>query len=78
MVGINYRLGPMGVFSSQEIRDEARARGETGFTNLGLHDQRLAFQWVSVHLGFLTAVGGLTVRLRYRRTSIILEETDLE
>lgn len=50
VVGINYRLGPLGVFSSKELRDEARARGEVGFNNLGFHDQRVALQWVSVSI----------------------------
>ena len=50
MVGINYRLGPLGVFSSKELREEARARGEVGFNNLGIHDQRVALQWVSISI----------------------------
>jgi len=50
VVGINYRLGPLGVFSSKELREEARARGEVGFNNLGIHDQRVALQWVSISI----------------------------
>lgn len=46
VVGINYRLGVLGTLASKELQDEARARSEVGFNNLGLHDQRLALQWV--------------------------------
>lgn len=48
VVGINYRLGVLGFFSSHELRQEARARGETPYSNLGFADQRLALQWVSL------------------------------
>jgi carboxylesterase type B len=46
VVGINYRLGMLGFFTSEELRQEARERGEAGYSNLGFHDQRLALQWV--------------------------------
>ncbi|KAG8423060.1 hypothetical protein J3459_009776 [Metarhizium acridum] len=46
MVSINYRLGMLGFFTSKELRQEARHRGEAGCSNLGLHDQRLALQWL--------------------------------
>ncbi len=48
MVGLNYRLGVLGFLSSKELREDARTRGEKGFNNLGLHDQRVALQWVRV------------------------------
>lgn len=47
VVGINYRLGALGFFSSRELRQEARSRGDVGYSNLGFADQRLALQWVS-------------------------------
>lgn len=47
VVGLNYRLGVLGFLSSKELREEAHARGEVGYNNLGLHDQRVALQWVS-------------------------------
>jgi len=50
VVGINYRLGALGLLSSKELRDEARMRGEAGYNNLGLHDQRVALQWVAQHI----------------------------
>jgi carboxylesterase type B len=46
VVGINYRLGALGFFTSSELRQEARTRGETGYSNLGFVDQRLALEWV--------------------------------
>lgn len=49
VVGINYRLGMLGFFTSKELRQEARERGEAGYSNLGLHDQRLALQWVRIY-----------------------------
>lgn len=49
VVGINYRLGMLGFFTSKELRQEARDRGEAGYSNLGFHDQRLALQWVRVY-----------------------------
>lgn len=44
-VSLNYRLGAFGFISGQPFRDQNR-------TNLGLHDQRLALQWIyeSIHL----------------------------
>jgi carboxylesterase type B len=46
VVSINYRLGYFGFIHSKELREEARANGEAGFSKFGLHDQRLALQWV--------------------------------
>jgi carboxylesterase type B len=45
-VSVNYRLGFLGFLSSSELAEEARASGEVGWANKGLHDQRLALQWV--------------------------------
>ncbi|PQK17296.1 hypothetical protein BB8028_0007g04910 [Beauveria bassiana] len=52
IVGINYRLGMLGFFSSEELRQEARDRGEKGYANLGFHDQRLALHWVRDNIHF--------------------------
>ncbi|KAK8141553.1 hypothetical protein G3M48_010322 [Beauveria asiatica] len=52
VVGINYRLGMLGFFSSEELRQEARDRGEKGYANLGFHDQRLALHWVRDNIHF--------------------------
>lgn len=46
-VGLNYRLGYFGWLASRELKEEAQRNGEVGFANQGLHDQRLALQWVS-------------------------------
>ncbi|KAF1953349.1 alpha/beta-hydrolase [Byssothecium circinans] len=50
VVGFNYRLGLLGFLGCKELRAEARSRGEPGFNNLGLHDQRLALQWIQHHI----------------------------
>ena len=47
VVTMNYRLGGLGFLNSRELREEARRLGDKGFANLGLQDQRIAFQWVS-------------------------------
>ncbi|EGX89838.1 carboxylesterase [Cordyceps militaris CM01] len=52
VVGINYRLGMLGFFTSKELRQEARDRGEKGYANLGFHDQRLALHWVQDNIHF--------------------------
>ncbi|RHZ55824.1 putative carboxylesterase [Aspergillus thermomutatus] len=51
-VSINYRLGLLGFLSSSELSEEADRYGEVGWANQGLHDQRLALQWVRnyIHL----------------------------
>ncbi len=41
LVTINYRLGPFGFFAHPALADEGEPLG-----NQGLHDQRLALQWV--------------------------------
>ncbi|KAK9326648.1 alpha/beta-hydrolase [Lipomyces starkeyi] len=62
VVGFNYRLGVLGFLSSKELREEARARGEVGYNNLGLHDQRIALQWVQKNIHFFGGDGSrLTV-----------------
>ena len=45
-VTLNYRLGYLGFLHSQELRSEAKRNNEEYCPNLGLHDQRLALQWV--------------------------------
>jgi carboxylesterase type B len=47
VVSMNYRVGAYGFLTSKELQAEARGRGETGYANLGFHDQRLGLQWVS-------------------------------
>lgn len=42
-VSIQYRLGAFGFLSSEEL-------ARHGTPNVGLHDQRLAFQWVQDHI----------------------------
>lgn len=46
LVAINYRLNVFGSISSLELREEARRVGEPHVPNFGLHDQRLALQWI--------------------------------
>ncbi|KAH8891124.1 alpha/beta-hydrolase [Thozetella sp. PMI_491] len=62
VVGLNYRLGILGFLASKELREEARSRGEVGFNNLGLHDQRVALQWIQQNIHFFGGDGSrLTV-----------------
>jgi carboxylesterase type B len=51
LVAINYRLSALGFLSSHELQEESERLGETHVVNLGLHDQRLALQWIqsSIH-----------------------------
>ncbi|KAL3483325.1 carboxylesterase [Aspergillus germanicus] len=49
-VSVNYRLGLLGFLSSSELAEEAGASGEVGWANQGLHDQRLALQWVNSYI----------------------------
>ncbi|KAH8883405.1 carboxylesterase [Thozetella sp. PMI_491] len=51
LVAINYRLGYFGFLTSQELREEALAAGETGWYNQGLYDQRVALKWVQKYIG---------------------------
>ncbi|KAL7904471.1 Carboxylesterase [Trichoderma velutinum] len=52
VVTLQYRLGYYGFLSSKELQAEARASGEAGFANVGLHDQRLGLQWVQQNIHF--------------------------
>lgn len=45
-VTLNYRLGYCGFLSSRELKMEAEASNGEYCPNPGLHDQRLALQWV--------------------------------
>ncbi len=49
-VAINYRLGFFGFLTSKELRAEAEASGETVFSNMAMHDQRVALLWVKDHI----------------------------
>lgn len=52
LVTVNYRLNVLGFISSVELREEARAMGQTHVPNLDLHDQRLALQWIQSNIRF--------------------------
>jgi len=49
-VALNYRLGFFGFLTSKELRAEAEASGETAFSNMALHDQRVALLWIQEHI----------------------------
>ncbi|KAJ9607703.1 hypothetical protein H2200_007781 [Cladophialophora chaetospira] len=49
-VAINYRLGFFGFLTSKELRAEAEASGETPFSNMAMHDQRVALLWIQEHI----------------------------
>ena len=49
-VAINYRLGFFGFLASKELRAEAEGSGETAFSNMAMHDQRVALLWVKEHI----------------------------
>ncbi|KFY66364.1 hypothetical protein V496_02088 [Pseudogymnoascus sp. VKM F-4515 (FW-2607)] len=51
-VTVNYRLGYLGFLHSRELRAEAERNNENYCPNLGLHDQRLALQWVRDNIHF--------------------------
>lgn len=50
VVAMNYRMHLLGLVGCKELREEAHALGEHGYYNLGLHDQRLSFQWIQRHI----------------------------
>ncbi|KAH8883106.1 alpha/beta-hydrolase, partial [Thozetella sp. PMI_491] len=50
VVAMNYRMHILGLVGCQELHEEARGLGEHGYYNLGLHDQRLGFQWIQRHI----------------------------
>lgn len=47
---MNYRMHILGLVGCKELCEEARALGGHGYYNLGLHDQRLGFQWIQHHI----------------------------
>ncbi|KIW91326.1 uncharacterized protein Z519_08222 [Cladophialophora bantiana CBS 173.52] len=49
-VAMNYRLGFFGFLTSKELRAEASADGETPFSNMAMHDQRVALLWIQKHI----------------------------
>ena len=53
-VTLNYRLGFYGFLSSQELEAEALSLGEEHCPNQGLRDQRLALEWVRIHVPMIT------------------------
>jgi carboxylesterase type B len=52
VVAMNYRMHLLGLVGCRELCDEARSAGDTGYYNLGLHDQRLAFEWISRYIRY--------------------------
>ena len=50
VVAMNYRMHLLGLVGCKELAEEARSLGEHGYYNLGLHDQRLGFQWIQRHI----------------------------
>ncbi|KIW34465.1 uncharacterized protein PV07_01243 [Cladophialophora immunda] len=56
-VAFNYRLGYFGFLHSQELKAEAGDAGEVRFANVGLHDQRLALQWVQQNICYFGGDG---------------------
>ena len=52
VVTINYRLGALGFLGSQQLRALDAKDGSTG--NMGIQDQRLAFQWVQDNIAACT------------------------
>ncbi|KAM0420297.1 hypothetical protein ACHAPT_011958 [Fusarium lateritium] len=50
LVALNYRLNLFGALSSRELNEEAEALGETPIPNQGLHDQRIALQWIQSYI----------------------------
>lgn len=73
-MALQYRLGYYGFLSSKELQDEARANGEVGFANVGLHDQRLGLQWVSKDHGYSNREAVRLTFSRFNKTSTFLEE----
>lgn len=53
VVGVNYRLGPMGFLALPDLKSEDPAHPSSG--NYGLEDQRLALEWVKANIA---AFGG--------------------
>ncbi|KAJ4204144.1 hypothetical protein NW759_014981 [Fusarium solani] len=50
LVAVNYRLNLFGALSSRELNEEAESLGEKPIPNQGLHDQRIALQWVQSYI----------------------------
>ncbi|RFU30422.1 hypothetical protein B7463_g5903, partial [Scytalidium lignicola] len=57
VVSLSYRLGYFGFLTSKELKEEARAFGEVGFSNQGLYDQRLGLQWIQQNIHFFGGDG---------------------
>lgn len=54
VVGINYRVGPLGFLASRDI-SELNAKHKEDIGNYGLHDQRRALEWLNC---FVAGFGG--------------------
>lgn len=65
VVGINYRVGPLGFLASKELSDYNTKHGEA-VGNYGLHDQRRALEWLSL---FIAGFGGDPDRITIQGTS---------
>lgn len=50
IVTINYRVNAFGFFTSRELIAEAEADGQVPIRNQGLHDQKLALQWIHSYI----------------------------
>lgn len=55
VVGINYRVGPLGFLTSAELITYGKSCGDKDVANYGLHDQRQALQWL---FKFIAGFGG--------------------
>ncbi|KIX95443.1 uncharacterized protein Z520_08960 [Fonsecaea multimorphosa CBS 102226] len=51
-VAMNYRLGFFGFLASKELSAEATASGETPYSNMAMHDQRVALLWIQKHIQY--------------------------
>lgn len=64
-VAINYRVGPLGFLASKELTEFSKSYGEPA-GNYGLHDQRMALEWLSM---FISGFGGEPNRVTIQGTS---------
>ncbi|EJD05489.1 alpha/beta-hydrolase [Fomitiporia mediterranea MF3/22] len=50
IVSVNFRLGLFGFAASELLREDNTSAGEEGVGNYGLHDQRMALQWIRKYI----------------------------